>query len=63
VPAPGYVRPMRTSSLALAALLGAAPALSGGAGGLPWVRDDYPDALSRARARKVPIVVDVWAPW
>ncbi len=54
---------MRTSSLALAALLGAAPALSAGAGGLPWVRDDYPGAISRARARKVPIVVDVWAPW
>jgi hypothetical protein len=54
-------------SLLLAALLGAWLALPAPAaaarGGLPWVRDDYAAALSRARARKVPIVVDVWAPW
>ncbi len=27
------------------------------------VSDDYPRALERARERKVPILVDVWAPW
>jgi hypothetical protein len=50
----------------VAALLGipaALPAPAAAGGGLPWVRDDYAGALSRARARKVPIVVDVWAPW
>ncbi|HSB19781.1 MAG TPA: hypothetical protein VLD85_07240 [Anaeromyxobacteraceae bacterium] len=51
----------------LAALLGIPAVLPAPAaaarGGLPWVRDDYAGALSRARARKVPIVVDVWAPW
>jgi hypothetical protein len=53
-------------SLLVAALLGipaALPAPAAAGGGLPWVRDDYAGALSRARARKVPIVVDVWAPW
>ncbi len=55
---------MRSSLLG--ALLGAwlaVPAPSAGAAGLPWVRDDYTAALTLARARKVPIVVDVWAPW
>ncbi|HET8733888.1 MAG TPA: hypothetical protein VFM45_08960 [Anaeromyxobacteraceae bacterium] len=37
----------------------AAPA----AQGLPFVVDDYQKALAQARARNVPLVVDVWAPW
>ncbi|MBI5069431.1 MAG: hypothetical protein HZB56_14445 [Deltaproteobacteria bacterium] len=45
--------------LALALLVAAAPA----AGKLPFVHDDYPRALAEARARQVPIVVDVWTPW
>jgi hypothetical protein len=51
-------------SLLLAAL-GAVPLLAPvrAAAGLPWLEDDYGHALSQARARKVPIVVDVWAPW
>jgi hypothetical protein len=51
---------MRTLLLALA-LSQASPALA--AGGLPFVADDYPRALAEARARDVPLVVDVWAPW
>jgi hypothetical protein len=30
---------------------------------VPWIADDYAKALAEARARKVPIVVESWAPW
>ena len=30
---------------------------------LPFVEDDYGRALQEARARKVPIFADAWAPW
>ena len=30
---------------------------------LPFVKDNYPKALADARARKVPLVVEAWAPW
>jgi hypothetical protein len=30
---------------------------------LPFVEDDYASALSDAKARKLPIFVEVWAPW
>lgn len=56
-PGPGYSSEMHP--LALALLVAAAPA----AGKLPFVHDDYPRALAEARARQVPIVVDVWTPW
>lgn len=49
---------MRTLLVALA-LAVATPA----AGSLPFVVDDYARALADARARNVPLVVDVWAPW
>jgi len=47
------------SLLALALLVAAGPA----AGKLPFFHDDYPRALAEARARQVPIAVDVWTPW
>jgi hypothetical protein len=47
------------SLLAALALAAAMPA----AGSLPFVADDYARALADARARNVPLVVDVWAPW
>ncbi len=30
---------------------------------LPFVEDDYARALTDARAKKLPIFVDAWAPW
>jgi thioredoxin-like negative regulator of GroEL len=30
---------------------------------MPWIRDDLPAALACAKARKVPVVIDLWAPW
>ncbi len=48
-------------SLLLAALM-AVPALAG-AGTPGWISDDWPKALAEARARKVPLFVDTWAPW
>jgi hypothetical protein len=30
---------------------------------LPWVEDNYAQALAAAKARHVPLFVEVWAPW
>jgi len=30
---------------------------------MPWIADDLPSALACAKIRKVPVVVDLWAPW
>jgi len=30
---------------------------------LPFIADDYAKALQEARARKVPIFIEAWAPW
>ena len=51
---------MRPLVLALA-LAAATP--DAASGSLPFVADDYARALADARARNVPLVVDVWAPW
>ena len=41
-----------------------APALSAGPKMvLPFIRDDYPRALAEARARRVPLFIEAWAPW
>jgi len=30
---------------------------------LPFIRDDYARARAEANRRKLPMFVDVWAPW
>jgi hypothetical protein len=30
---------------------------------LPWIEDDYSRALAEARAKKLPIFAEAWAPW
>ena len=39
------------------------PPRSPGAAGPGWISDDWPKALAEAKARKVPVFVDTWAPW
>ena len=48
-------------ALAATALLGAASAEPRTV--LPFIADDYPGALAQARAKKLPIFVEAWAPW
>lgn len=57
-------------ALAIAAASGAAPAAAAGkpaqgrpAHVLPWIANDYEQALALAKARKVPLFVEAWAPW
>ncbi len=49
--------------LAAAAPVFATPATPAEKPVLPWVEDDYAKALAEARARKVPIFAEAWAPW
>jgi hypothetical protein len=30
---------------------------------LPFIDDDYGRALAEARARKLPLFIEAWAPW
>ena len=30
---------------------------------LPFINDDYAKAVAQARARKVPLFIEAWAPW
>ena len=52
----------RRLSLTFLLLLSTA-ALATTAGKLPFINNDYPQALQQARQRHLPIFVDVWAPW
>ena len=50
----------RTDSHKSAPTPGAAAASSTA---LPFIHDDYPQALATARARQLPIFIETWAPW
>jgi hypothetical protein len=58
---------MRHIMAVLALALLAAPAASSGAEGLekalPFLSDDYAKALGEARAQKLPLFIEAWAPW
>jgi endonuclease YncB( thermonuclease family) len=30
---------------------------------LPFIADDYPKALAEARAQRLPLFIEAWAPW
>ena len=40
-----------------------APAAAHEGAPLPFIHDDYPRALSEAKAKGLPLFVDTWAPW
>ncbi|MFY9552844.1 MAG: thioredoxin family protein, partial [Thermoanaerobaculia bacterium] len=48
--------------VALGAATAAAPVFAEAAV-LPWIEDDYAKALAAARAKKLPIFAEAWAPW
>jgi hypothetical protein len=50
------MNPAPILALALAAAPAAKPVL-------PFIHDDYTRAVAEARARKVPLFVEAWAPW
>ena len=57
---------LRPTLMLLAALAGPATGTvttSGKKPVLPFIADDYARALTEARARKVPIFIESWAPW
>ena len=39
------------------------PSAATAAEALPFIEDDYGRALAEAKAKKLPLFVDVWAPW
>lgn len=60
----------RLAGLALAlasAGLGCAPTPTGAPAGrpiaLPFIENDFPEALAKARETNLPLFVEVWAPW
>ena len=33
------------------------------ASSLPWIEDNYSNAVALAKSRQVPVFVELWAPW
>lgn len=44
-------------------LLACALLIAGGAHAITFIENDYAAAVSRARAKDMPIFVEAWAPW
>ena len=50
--------------LRVAVLLSCAGAVFGATkAALPFIADDYPEALAQAKQKSLPIFVECWAPW
>ncbi len=37
--------------------------IASGPAHLPWIEDNYSQALADAKTRHLPLFVEVWAPW
>jgi hypothetical protein len=59
------MRLIAPAALALAVLAAPATAVDGVGIDkvLPFVADDYAKALAEARAQKLPLFIEAWAPW
>ena len=57
------MRSLAPSALALLVAAGPLAAADGFEKALPFVADDYAKALSEARAQKLPLFIEAWAPW
>lgn len=55
-----FFHPMKKLLLCLFILAGFGPAL---VAELPFMQDNYKQALEQAKQRKQPIFVECWAPW
>jgi hypothetical protein len=53
----------RLARLGLIAVLVAVSAPLLAASNLPFIEDDYARALAEARARRLPLFIEAWAPW
>jgi hypothetical protein len=51
------------AALALGLLAAPVAAADGPDKVLPFVADDYAKALAEARAQKLPLFIEAWAPW
>jgi hypothetical protein len=63
----GFGRLATVALLLSPAGLGCAPKPAGAPAGaaiaLPFIENDFPQALARARESNLPLFVEVWAPW
>jgi hypothetical protein len=50
-------------ALAAACTSPRAPEIAKGGIALPFIENDYAQAVTKARERNVPVFVEVWAPW
>ncbi len=57
------VAPAATPARAAAGSKPARKATAGSRMVLPFIQDDYARALAEARARKLPLFIEAWAPW
>lgn len=64
--------PLLTTAALLAALLVPSPGVTAATKAakpvsagrvLPWIEDDLARAMAEAKARKLPLFVESWAPW
>lgn len=55
---------MKTAwAIAIVVLILSSAALGASAEKLPFIQDDYLNAIKQARQNHLPVFVEVWAPW